>query len=78
MGFIRSEDMYLYKFLLTKDAAYQAVRNFGKISAVHFLNMNKNEQTFKLPYTEMVKRCEETEKRIMYAVFILFMLSEYR
>ena len=64
--FLRSEDMHLYKLLVTKDAAYQAVRNFGKIAAgVHFLDMNRYEQSFKLPYTEMVKRCEEAEKSVM-------------
>ena len=41
--FLRSEDMHLYKLLVTKDAAYQAVRNFGKVAAVHFLDMNKYE-----------------------------------
>ena len=65
MSFIRSEDMHLYKFMVTKDAAYQAIRDFGKTSAVHFLDMNKYEQSFKLPYTEMVKRCEETEKHLL-------------
>ena len=57
--------MHLYKFMVTKDAAYQAIRDFGKTSAVHFLDMNKYEQSFKLPYTEMVKRCEETEKHLL-------------
>ena len=65
MGFFRSEDMYLYKFLVAKDNAYEAIRNLGLINAVHFLNMNKQEQTFKLPYTEIIKRCEEAEKRLL-------------
>jgi hypothetical protein len=65
MGFLRSEDMHLYKFLLTKDNAYQTMRALGKANAVHFLDMNKSEQAFKLPYTDLVKRCEEAERRIM-------------
>lgn len=64
MGFIRSEDMQLYKFLITKDNAYQTIKNLGRANAVHFLNMNKNEQIFKLPYTDIIKRCEESERRI--------------
>jgi hypothetical protein len=65
MGFLRSEDMYLYKFLVPKDSAYQAIRNLGKVNAAHFLNMNKAGQSFKLPYTEIIKRCEESERRIL-------------
>ena len=70
MGFIRSEEMHLFKFLVTKDAAYQTIKNFGKTSSVHFLNMNKYElQSFNLPYTDMIKRSDETTKRLMYFSF---------
>lgn len=65
MGFLRSEDMYLYKFLTPKDGAYQAIRNIGKVNAAHFLNMNKSGFNYKLPYTEMIKRCEEAERRML-------------
>ena len=65
MGFLRSEDMYLFKFIVTKDNAYEAIRLLGKAKAAHFLNMNKHEQAFKLPYTEVIKRCEEAERRIV-------------
>ena len=65
MGFLRSEDMYLFKFLVAKDNAYEAIRILGKANSSHFLNMNKNEQAFKLPYTDIIKRCEEAERRIM-------------
>jgi hypothetical protein len=41
------------------------MRALGKATAVHFLDMNKSEQAFKLPYTDLVKRCEEAERRIM-------------
>jgi hypothetical protein len=64
MGFFRSEDMYLYKFLVSKDNSYQTIRTMGKINAMHFINLNKNEQAFKLTYVEMVKRCEESERHL--------------
>eukprot|EP00347_Sterkiella_histriomuscorum_P000740 403374687 len=38
----------------------------GKIESVHFIDMNRNESSFKLPYTDMIKRCEETERRLIY------------
>ena len=65
MGFLRSEDMYLYKFLVTKDNAYHGIRSLGKLNAVHILNTTKDEQAFKLPYTDMIKRCEDTERKLM-------------
>ena len=62
MGITRSEDMYLFKFVVTKDNAWQVVDALGKVKSTHFIDMNKNEQVFKLPYTEMVKRCEDSER----------------
>ena len=64
-GIFRSEDMHLYKFLVTKDSAYSLIDSLGKIKAVHFFNMNRNQQTFKLTYTERVKLCEEIERNIL-------------
>jgi disulfide oxidoreductase YuzD len=65
MGFLRSEDMYLYKLIVAKDNAYQCVRSLGKINAAHFINVNKYEQPFKLTYVDIVKRCEEAERRLL-------------
>ena len=65
MGLLRSEDMYLYKFVVSKDNAWQVINYLGKIQSAHFIDMNKNEQSYKLPYTDMIKRCEESERRLM-------------
>ena len=43
MGITRSEDMYLYKFVLSKDNAWTIVNYLGKIKSCHFIDMNKNE-----------------------------------
>lgn len=64
MGLLRSEDMFLYKFFVTKDNAWDVVNDLGRLSMVHFVDMNKNEQTFKLAYTEMIKRCEDCERKM--------------
>jgi len=66
MGLLRSEDMYLYKFVLSKDNAWDAIQTLGKTKSAHIIDMNRSEQPYKLPYTEMIKRCEETERRLMY------------
>ena len=65
MGILRSEDMFLYKFVLSKDNVWEIIHNMGKIESVHFIDMNRSESSFKLPYTDMIKRCEETERRLM-------------
>ncbi len=64
-GIFRSDDMHLYKFLVTKDSAYQFINNLGITKNTHFLNMNKNQQLFKLTYAERIKICEELDKNIM-------------
>jgi len=64
-GIFRSDDMHLFKFLITKDNAYHLINNLGKTKTVHFLNMNKNQQVFKLTYAERIKICEELDKNIM-------------
>lgn len=66
MGFLRSEDMHLYKILFSKDEAAASLNRLGKLSAAHLLDANKDEQAFKLPYSEMIKRCEESQRRLAY------------
>lgn len=65
MGIKRSEDMHLYKFVINKDNVWQVVTSIGKIKCSHFIDMNKDKQVFKLPYTDMIKRCEESERWLM-------------
>lgn len=77
MGFLRSEDMYLYKFVLPKDTAWQSIRALGYTNAAHFIDMNRHEQPYKLPYTDMVKRCEESERRLMYSSLPLMLPYSY-
>ena len=70
MGILRSEDMYLYKFVISKDNAWQVINYLGKVKSTHFIDMNKDQQPFKLPYTDMVKRCDEADRRLMYAILV--------
>jgi len=61
----RSEDMALYQLTLAKDDAWDVMNTLGHLSAAHFINLNKAEQPFNLPYCNQIKRCEETEKRLL-------------
>jgi hypothetical protein len=36
------------------------------LDIAHFINLNKGEQPFNLPYANQIKRCEETERRLLY------------
>jgi vacuolar-type H+-ATPase subunit I/STV1 len=47
----------------------------GKINSAHFVDLNKNEQAFDLPYQARIKLCEEAEKRVNY---LLGKCAEYR
>ncbi|CDW87677.1 v-type atpase 116kda subunit family protein [Stylonychia lemnae] len=71
MGILRSEDMFLFKFVVQKDNVWEIINNLGRTKSVHFIDMNRNEQSFKLPYTDMIKRCEETERRLIYRVKLI-------
>lgn len=44
------------------------IEQLGKINVVHFLDLNKNEQPFNLPYAPQIRRCDETERRILFLI----------
>ena len=64
MGFFRSEDMYLYKFVVSKDHVFEALNALGRIDSCHFLDMNRKEQPFTLLFTHLIKRFEECERHV--------------
>lgn len=64
--FLRSEDMYLYQFVMTKDNEYQVCHYLGQRNLAHFVDMNPLDKIFDLPYIGMTKRCEEAERRISF------------
>ncbi|CDW80575.1 v-type atpase 116kda subunit family protein [Stylonychia lemnae] len=66
MGIFRSEDMTLYQIAIPKDDAWDVMNQLGNLNLVHFIDLNRGEQPFNLPYANQIKRCEETERRIMY------------
>jgi hypothetical protein len=38
----------------------------GRLNVAHFINLNKGEQPFNLPYCQQIRRCEETERRLLH------------
>jgi hypothetical protein len=61
----RSEDMFLYKIVIAKDNSWEVMNELGRLNFLHFLDMNKDEQVFKLTYADTLRRVEETYRRIM-------------
>ena len=66
MGIFRSEDMTLFQLRVPKDDAWDVMNQLGILDVAHFINLNKGEQPFNLPYANQIKRCEETERRLLY------------
>jgi hypothetical protein len=67
----RSEDVELYQITMPKDDAWQIINEIGTNCNVHFVDLNKAEQTFSLPYASQLKRCDETLRRIEYHYFLV-------
>lgn len=57
--------MTLFQLRVPKDDAWDVMNLLGELDVAHFINLNKNEQPFNLPYANQIKRCEETERRIL-------------
>lgn len=75
MGFLRSEIMALYQLTIPKDDIWRVIESLGNINIAHFLDLNKGEQPFNLPYAPQIRRCDETERRIL---FLISKCKEYR
>jgi hypothetical protein len=57
--------MTLYQLTVAKDDAWDVMNLLGRLQMAHFINLNKAEQPFNLPYCNQIRRCEETERRLL-------------
>ena len=73
----RSEDMTLFQIRVPKDDAWEVMNHLGEMDIAHFINLNKTEQPFNLPYANQIKRSEETERRILYYPFFILFFDSY-
>ena len=51
---------------MPKDDAWNVLNEFGDIGQTQFIDLNKEESPYNLPYTTQVKQCEETERKLSY------------
>lgn len=50
---------------MPKDDAWFIMNELGSAAnSVHFIDLNKDEQTFTLPYASQLRRCEESIRRL--------------
>jgi vacuolar-type H+-ATPase subunit I/STV1 len=57
--------MELMNINIPKDDAWDVINALGRMNVAHFVNLNKGEQPFNLPYCNQIRRCEETERRLL-------------
>jgi V-type H+-transporting ATPase subunit a len=60
--------MALYEISVPKDNAWDILDKLGMIKAMHFIDLNKNEQVFTLRFAPLVKRCEDSDKRVNFLI----------
>lgn len=68
MSHFRSETMKLYQLTVPKDDVWNIANVLGASSCAHFIDLNKNEQPFDLPYTLRIKMCDDAERRLVFLI----------
>ena len=61
----RSVDIDLYQMTFTKDSAYPFLIELGtNAKHLQFIDINKNEQVFKLPFAKQLNSSEESLRQL--------------
>lgn len=60
--------MRLYQLTVNKDNVWNVMNKFGDIGVAQFLDLNREESPFNLPYTNQVKACEESERKLDFVL----------
>jgi vacuolar-type H+-ATPase subunit I/STV1 len=56
--------MSLFQVTIPKDDSWDVMNSLGDVGMLHFIDLNKGEQPFNLPYAMQIKKCEETERKL--------------
>eukprot|EP01006_Ploeotia_vitrea_P042674 TRINITY_DN66651_c1_g1_i2.p1 TRINITY_DN66651_c1_g1~~TRINITY_DN66651_c1_g1_i2.p1 ORF type:complete len:842 (+),score=90.96 TRINITY_DN66651_c1_g1_i2:42-2528(+) len=65
-GLWRSEDMVLMQLHMQREAAHDTILSLGHSGLVEFKDLNTDVSAFQRLFTNDVRRCEETERRLRY------------
>ena len=66
MSIFRSEEMGLFTLGVDKNAAWDVVESLGRLSCLHFIDVNTKEQVYNRIYSAMTRRCDEGQRRVRY------------
>ena len=66
MSIFRSEEVDLYSISIAKDDCWVVMNELGKMNALHFIDLNSNEQIFNRTFANSIKRCEDAERSFHY------------
>ena len=58
--------MHLLKLIMSKDQEYPIIDIIGQQQMAHFVDVNGDEEVFLLPYVDMLRRCEESERKMLF------------
>jgi hypothetical protein len=56
--------MEMYQVTMPNDDAWYIMNEMGTLGSLHFIDLNKAEQPFHLPYANQIKRAEESLRRL--------------
>ena len=65
MNLFRSEEMGLFSINILKDSAWEVMEELGKLDILHFVDLNTSVQIISRTFSQVIRRCDETERRIM-------------
>ena len=60
--------MNLLKLVMTKDQEYGIIDLIGQHELAHFVDVNEEKEVYKRPYTEMIRRCDEAERKTLFVI----------
>jgi len=66
MSQLRSEDMNLFQVTVPRDHDWDIISEFLSLEFVHYIDLTSHKQPHQLLYTEVLRRVEETTKKISY------------
>lgn len=58
--------MVLFQISVQKDDSWKIVNDIGDMGKTHFIDINNEESPYNLPYTQQIKNCEDSEKKLQY------------
>ena len=60
--------MKLYQVTVPKDDANKVLNRFGSLGKVQFLDLNAETSPLALPFTNMIRNLEESERKLVYLI----------